>query len=161
MENIPVAPDQPSPNPTPLADLSDGKLNALCGRYVMGWEFCEKCHYCGGEGYHFIFDERPTWVHRDRYNKDEIDDKYRVQIPEFKPLTVPMHNEMLLDRLVDLGYDFELDYSNKYRNPGKTWEATVWVPDTSPYSWDLIDMEDPDRKRAIVLSALKAKKVIQ
>lgn len=146
----------------PVVDLSDEELNRLCATRIMGWAVggYKTKNYAGFEY------QGDGWVPVAYYkSNDFLPVNFVMDINRWSPLTDPAHNEMVLDRLkktdnIHRIYIFwdENDVDDDEQAEDWGCEIEYWdINDSSEH----IKERNRDRKRAIVLSALKAKGVIQ
>lgn len=113
---------------------TDEELNRLCIEKVLQWELRE---------FGDLYEELQTaWFK----GKDLM--FYDAEV--FSPLTDPAHNEMVLDRMVDLGWWVTIESSS---NPIE-WSCELFRDSPEPIPRG--DADDPDRKRTVVIACLKA-----
>ena len=110
--------------------LDDAAIVRLCADKVMGWQ-----------------------IDADSYGRVYEPDNPYHEGP-WNPLTSEADNAQLLDKMVEDGFGFCLNFAF----PGPQYFMEFWPRHTrSTAHWDQV--HDKDRKRAVVLAALKTKGV--
>lgn len=117
-----------------LENLTDNELNTLCAEKVMELE--------------------PIILGSENWFAGYRLDPRGATIDLFEPLTIPAHNDMLLDRMVKMGFErIDIAYTDEFER---------WAVMISKDAYETVgEGEHPDRKRAIVIACLRTKRMIE